>query len=178
MLGVGAIALFAFISAVVLGRGFDWGYGPRYVLPSVVSMGVGTGVALAPLWVRARFARSIAMAAGPWTLAAVAIVLGALRLAPLVYPNNTASVRSLNGLNEEIRREKIHHAVVLLPSGVGWMNDGLDLTMNLPLTLYPKQDVLIAMDRAPALTQCVRQQYPDRTFYTARPGTPLRLQSE
>jgi hypothetical protein len=180
MLGVGAIALFWLCSLLEMGRGFDWGYGPRYALPTVVPMAVGTGVALAPLWVRARkaFARSAMMAAGPFTLAALAIVLGVFRLVPLVYPNNTASVRSLNALNAEIRRQRIHNALVLLPSGIGWMNDGLDMTMNLPLTLYPDQDVVIAMDKSPILTQCVREHYSGRTFYTAFPGTTIQLKRD
>jgi hypothetical protein len=92
-----------------------------------------------------------------------------------VYPVNTAGVRTLNALNTEIRREHLHHAIVLVPGGVGWMNDGLDLTMNLPVSLYPDQDVLIAMDKTPALTECLRTHYPDRAFYSALPGTPPKI---
>lgn len=176
MLGVGTIALYGFFAMLQMGHGSDWGYGPRYLLSTVVPMGVGTGVALAPLWARARRGSPTGkMEAGAWTLAVLGIVIGVLRLAPLVYPNNTASVRSLNVLNAEIRRQKIHHAVVLLPSGAGWVNDGVDLTMNLPLTLYPNQDVIVAMDRTPALTQCVRDHHPERTFYRALPGPTVQL---
>jgi hypothetical protein len=177
MLGVGTIALFVFSAMNEMQRGQDWGYGPRYELSATVAMAVGTGVVLAPLWVRARrtFGATGRMPAGPMTLALTGIVLGVLRLVPLVYPNNTASVRTLNALNAEIRRQRIHHALVLVPSGLGWMNDGLDLTMNLPVSLYPNQDVLIAMDRTPALTECLRTHYSDRTFYTALPGAQVQL---
>jgi hypothetical protein len=177
MLGVGAIALFLLLSLFEMGRGSDWGYGPRYSLPTTAAMAVGTGVALAPLWVRAR--RKVgavgSMPAGPVTLALLGIVLGVVRLVPLVYPANTAGIRALNALNAEIRREHLHHAMVLLPSGVGWMNEGLDLTMNLPVSLYPDQDVLVAMDKTPALTECLRTHYADRAFYTALPGSPVKI---
>jgi hypothetical protein len=177
ILGVGAVATFALGALVEMQRGHDWGYGPRYELSATVAMAVGTGVALAPLCARARksFSALRSTAAGPLTLAVTGIVFGVLRLAPLVYPLNTASVHTLNALNAEIRRQHLHKAVVFVPSGAGWMNDGLDLTMNLPLTLYPNQDVLIAMDKSPDLTECVRTHYSDRTFYTALPGTPVRL---
>jgi hypothetical protein len=93
-----------------------------------------------------------------------------------VYPPNRSSVAELNAVNIAIKRERIHHAVVLLPGGVGWMNDGLDLTMNLPIALYPNQDVIIAMDKTPGLTECVRQHSADRTIYRAFPGTPVRFE--
>jgi hypothetical protein len=177
MLGVGTMALFVFSAMNEMQRGTDWGYGPRYELSATLAMAVGTGVALGPLWVRARrtFGATGRMPAGPMTLALAGIGLGVLRLVPLVYPNNTASVRSLNTLNAEIRRQGLHHAVVFVPSGVGWMNDGLDLTMNLPISLYPNQDVLIAMEKTPALTECVKAHYSDRTFYTALPGAQVQI---
>jgi hypothetical protein len=177
MVGGAGVALFTFFAMSEFGRGWDWGYGPRFHLAVVVPMAVGTGVALGPLWWRARRHGLSAprLAAAPLALAAVAVVFGALRLAPLVYPPNTASVHNLNGLSKEIRRSAIHHAVVLLPGGVGWPNDGLDLTTNLPVSLYPTQDVLIAMDKAPGSRQCLRENYPDRAFYTALPGAPPRL---
>jgi hypothetical protein len=180
MLALGAIALFFFCALVNQGRGRDWAYGPRYVLAAVVPMAVGTGVALAPLWSRARRARCPGerSAWGPFALAALAIAVGVSSLAPLVYPNNTQSVRKLNALNAAIRREGIHHAVVLVPSGAGWKNEGLDLTMNLPLSLYPDQDVLIALDKTPSVTQCVRDEHPGWTFYTALPGDPIQLRKD
>jgi hypothetical protein len=149
-------------------------------MQAVVPMAVGAGIALAPLYVRARrsLGSSDALAGGPFTLAMVAIVTGVLRLAPLVYPINTFSVRNLNMLNAAIKRQQIHRALVLLPSGAGWPNDGLDLTMNLPVTLYPDQDVLIAMEASPDVDRCLREHYSDRTFYTALPGFEIRIKKD
>jgi len=50
--------------------------------------------------------------------------------------------------------------------------DVLDLTENLPLDLYPNQDVLIAIERKPEFTQCVRRNFPDRAIYKAY-GNPV-----
>src|SRR5260221_844385 len=85
---VSFIPFILFYEAIEVGRYFDFGYGPRYELPLVVPMAVGTGVALAPVWhaARARWsARSAFGAGGPAALAAVAIVAGVVRIAPLVY---------------------------------------------------------------------------------------------
>jgi hypothetical protein len=51
----------------------------------------------------------------------------------------------------------------------------MDLTENLPLELYPDQDLLIAVDRGPEAVKCVRESYPQRTFYRALPEFPVRI---
>jgi hypothetical protein len=175
MLGLGALGVLALVTMLEMGRGSDWGYGPRYVLAIVVPMSVGTGMALAPLAARSRAAAS-RHAGGPWTLAVTAAVMGVVRLFPLVYPTNYQSVRFGALLHREILRQNLHHAVVLIPPSVGWVNEGLDMTTNLPLTLYPDQDIIVAMDRNPTLTQCVRNTHRDRVFYTAYPGSPVRFE--
>jgi hypothetical protein len=177
MLALGALAVLALSSGLQMGRGFDWGYGPRYVLPVLVPMSVGTGVVLAPLAVRSHASApgTVALAGGPWTLAVTAVMIGVVRLIPLVYPPNYESIRATANLRRDIRRYELHNAVVLLPTGVGWMNEGLDMTTNLPLKLYPDQDVIVAMDRNQALTQCVKNNYRGRVFYTALPGDPVKF---
>jgi hypothetical protein len=183
MAGLGAVAVLAFNASIgLVAAGVDWGYGPRYVMATVVAMAVGAGVAFGRLWTRAcqlrlgRWRRLLAV--GPLVLAGVAIVVGVGRLIPLVYPFNTAAVDSLNTLNEAIEQQGIHHAVVLLPKGMGWMNNGLDFTMNLPLTLYPDQDVIVALATTPELTQCLREHHPGRTIYTALPGPPVQINGD
>jgi hypothetical protein len=157
-----------------LGRGFDWGYGPRYELPFVVPMAVGTGIALAPLLENARrraHALGALYAGGPFAVAVCTMAVALVRLWPLLYPGIYAHVRLHDSLNERIREMNLHHAVVMaIPGATGF--DALDLTENLPLDLYPNQDVLIAIERKPEFTRCVRTNFPDRAIYRAT-GNPV-----
>ena len=60
--------------------------------------------------------------------------------------------------------------------GVGLnTTDPLDLTENLPLDLYPNQDVLIAIDRGPEETRCAQEKYRGRKFYRAVATDPVRI---
>jgi hypothetical protein len=153
------------------GRGFDLGYGPRYFLPLVVPMAVGTGVVLGRLWSAARAPDADV---GPAAVALMAVILGVVRIAPLVYPHTYADVQVHNRLHEAVARLRPHNAVVF--GGPGLNNtDPMDLTENLPLELYPNQDVLFAIDRGPDAVRCVREQYPGRSFYRALPGNPVRV---
>jgi hypothetical protein len=173
----GAVPLMTFYTLIEFGRGYDFGYGPRYTLPTIVPMAVGTGVALAMLWSRARetLAGSSALAAGgPAVLALAAVGLGVVRTAPLLFPFTYADVHGFNRLQDAIAVTNPHNAVIF--GGVGLnVTDPMDLTQNLPLDLYPNQDVVIAIDRGPEEERCVRQVYRGRTFYRAIPGEPARL---
>jgi hypothetical protein len=166
VLGCGALVLTALCVAIEFGRGTSPGYGPRYALPLVVPMAVGGGVLLAPLFARARRAvRDRAFtAAGPATLAVVAMVTGALRIAPLVYPAAHGEVSSHSAALRAIEREHVHHAVVTVTWG-DLSFDPLDLTQNLPLV--PDPDVVILIQRKNGEDQCGREVYKDRYFYRA-----------
>jgi hypothetical protein len=185
----GTILLLTFYTLLEFGRGFDFGYGPRYVLPLVVPMAVGTGVVLAKLWTRATAATTARAtnparvlpadgnalaAAGPAVLALAAVALGVVRIAPMVYPFTYADVHGHNRLNEAIALAQPHNAVVFGSFGFN-STDPMDLTENLPLDLYPRQDVIIALDRGPDDARCVERLYRGRTFYTAIPSEPVRI---
>ncbi|MDP9035038.1 MAG: hypothetical protein M3O50_09540 [Myxococcota bacterium] len=160
-----------------LGRGFELGYGPRYTLPLIVPMAVGTGLVLGAISGAAfeRLRTRIALhARGPATLAAVAVVLGVARIAPLVYPYNYADVHGHNRFRLALERAHLHNAVVFVSNGLV-NTDPMDLTENLPLDLYPEQDVLVALWRSEDLTKCVREQYPSRRFLRAVPGDEIHL---
>jgi hypothetical protein len=172
----GVVPLFAFYWLFDIGRNYDFGYGPRYQLPAAVPMAVGTGVVLAGLWTRARTrsAGSALALGGPAAIAIAAVVLGVVRLAPLVYPTTYADVHEHNRLHDAIDAASLHDAVVF--GGIGLnKTDPMDLTENLPLELYPNQDVLIAIDLGPEGIRCVKEKYRGRTFYRAIPGDPVRL---
>jgi hypothetical protein len=178
MLFFGAVPLLTLYTGLEFGRGFDLGYGPRYELPLVVPMAVGTGVVLGKLWETAR-SRAVAttafQAGGPAAIALAAVLLGVIRIAPLVYPHNYRDVRSHNVLHDAIDEMQPHHAVVFGGNGLNH-TDPMDLTENLPLDLYPNQDVLIAIDRGPDEVRCVQGQYPGWNFYRAIPGKPVKIE--
>jgi hypothetical protein len=174
----GTIPLLAFYTLFEFGRGFDFGYGPRYTLPIIVPMAVGTGVVLATLWTRARRARPAGVdaltAGGPAVLALAAVALGVVRIAPLVYPYTYVDVHGHNRLRDAIVLTDVHNAVIVAGLGLN-TTDPMDLTENLPLDLYPDQDVIIAIDRGPDETRCVEKIYRGRTFYRAIPTEPVKL---
>jgi hypothetical protein len=173
----GYLPFVAFYTLLEFGRGFDFGYGPRYELPWVVPMAVGTGVVLAHLWSAARAHRadvSALEAGGPAAIALAAVVLGVVRIAPLVFPPAYADVKSSNQLHEALDELSLHHAIVLGNYGLN-VTDPMNLTENLPMDLYPDQDVLIAIDRGPELVSCVRRFYPFRTLYRALPGASVQI---
>jgi hypothetical protein len=182
----GTILLLALYTLLEIGRGFELGYGPRYVLPTIVPMAVGTGVVLAKLWTRATRATATMAtmarpadgnalsAGGPAALALTAVALGVVRIAPMVYPFTYADIHSHNRLNEAIALAQPHNAVVFGSFGFN-TTDPMDLTENLPLDLYPQQDVIIALDRGPDEERCVERQYRGRTFYTAIPTEPVKI---
>ena len=158
-----------------LGRGWDMGYGPRYTLPCVLPMAVGGGVLLADMGCAARRRGSSRRAldvGGPAAVALAAIGIGVVRLAPMVYPYVSAEVHVHNLLTEALARAPLHQAVVF--GGYGFNNtDPKDLAEDLPLDLYPDQDVLVAVDGDPTQVRCVREQYPTRHLWRAVPGAPV-----
>ncbi len=180
---IGFVFFFSYVPFLALytllsfGRGFDLGYGPRYTLPTVVPMAIGTGVALARVWVvaRARWIEAPAIrAGGPAAVALTAIGLGVVRIAPLVYPVTYADVQLHNRLHEALAPLRLRNAVVFAGAGLN-NTDPADLPENLPLELYPDQDVLIAVDRGPEVTRCVREQFPNRSFFRALPGPRVQI---
>jgi hypothetical protein len=165
------IPFLTFYTLFEIGRHGDAGYGPRYEFPCVVPMAVGTGVILSGLVVRARAVSPWSgglRAGGPAAVVLVAVVLGIVRLFPLIYPANFSDARDHNRLQDALaKRTDIHDAVVLGMEGVSSV-DTLDLTENYPPDLYPRQDVLIARGDVADAEKCVRESFPGRRIYTAR----------
>jgi hypothetical protein len=112
--------------------------------------------------------------AGPAVLALTAVVLGVVRIAPMVYPFNYADVHDHNRLRDAIQAAHLHHAIVFGGQGLN-RTDPMDLTENLPLDLYPQQDVLVAIDRGGDVNRCVLEKYRGWRFYRALPSEPVRL---
>jgi len=159
MLGLATALHLTFYSALTFGRYRDFGYGPRFHLPLVVTMAVGVGVALAPL------ARGLAsrwrsdapgVPSGPATLAAAAFVAGVLRIAPHMYPHAHELLHERSALFRALERDAPKHAVVFVNSAplLRVQNDPLD----------PDPPVILLGDADP---QCTRALYRDRKFYRA-----------
>ena len=161
-------------------RGFDWGYGPRYLMVLLVPMVVGSAVAMAPLTVaaleHATGGRSVLARGGPFALAAFAVVSGWLRTAPLVWPTVVEHTRRHSGIQRAIAEKNIHNAIVLAPKGTTGFSEH-DLPTNLPIDLYPDQDVIIAIDRQMPVeaAQCLVQAYPGRKLYAAEGYDEVRI---
>jgi hypothetical protein len=179
MLCVGSMAYLAFYASLEMGRGVDFGYGPRYRLVTIVPMAVGTGVMFAPLFSAAfaRLGRAVAFfEGGPAAVAVMAAFLGVVRIAPLVYPSNFEDVRNRNVVFEAIKKMKVSNAIVWIDKGTT-VSDWLDLTQNMPPDLYD-DDVYVLMNRSPEIRQCVREHWPDRRWYRAQGGREVTLVPE
>ena len=138
---LGVVPLVFLCTLNEFGRGYDFGYGPRYEFPLVVPMAVGAGVIFADLWMRASsrpaaasaaFAASALNLGGPFVLALAAVIVGVVRVAPNLYPFTYQDVHLHNRLREAVDAADLHNAIVF--GGVGLnTTDPLDLTENLPL---------------------------------------------
>jgi hypothetical protein len=170
---VGCLPYIVYTEWLDLGqRTYDWGYGPRYLMVLLVPMAVGSAVALAPLTVAA-FERvtggaSALARGGPFALAVFAVVSGLVRVTPLVWPTVSDHTRRHSALQRAVEDAQIHDAVVIAVPGTTGFSD-IDLTTNLPLDLYPDQDVLLAVDRATPKEAyaCLRAAFPGRKLYSA-----------
>lgn len=167
VLFLGIAPVLVFYAFLTLGRGFDWGYGPRYQMIAMVPMALGTGVVLARLLERTT--RRVAFGA-----ALAAVVVGVVRIAPLVFPYEHKMVADLNRLDQAIVAAHLHHALVIAEPGTAGV-DPMDLTQNLPLDLYPNQNVIVGVSRTPALEKCARAEFPDRAVYDARGRVQVTL---
>jgi hypothetical protein len=167
MLGVGACLLLAFYYKANLAHAGSTGYGPRLHLALLVSMAVGGGALLAPLWVAASkhaAGRSALTVGGPAVLVVAAIVVGVVRIAPLVYPGARMTMLRKTAPLREIARAHLHHAVVTFSRGETAF-DTPDLLQNLP---EKDPDVILLNDYGQPDMACARKEWADRTWWHAR----------
>jgi hypothetical protein len=178
---VGCGALLVAYTLSEFGRGIDFGYGPRYQLPCIVPMAVGTGVLVARVWEssRVRIAKAIGLlarlaSAGPIATCLGAALAGVVLVSPGMYRYTRLDVERHNWLRPTLDASGLHHAVVFATTVAA--SHALDLCENLPLDLYPDQDVLLAIDRGDESLRCVHEAYPDRALYRASIGPPVRIE--
>lgn len=168
MLVVGALAMVGFYFFVEFGRGGDDGLGPRYLLPMVVPMAVGSAGILAPLFemaLRRRSGfRSWIRSSGPAILATLAAAYGVTRVAPTMYPVAYAEYKYATAPLRAARRARLKNAIVIVQRGQ-IPADEWNLAQNAPMDPHP--DVLFLSRRDPAEDACARQNFPGRTWYRA-----------
>jgi hypothetical protein len=174
MLGLGTMMNAGLYALLESCRGWDFGYGPRYHLVVIVPMAVGAAVVFAPMFNAAlsQVARHTTLEdGGPAALAVAAVVLGVIRIAPLIYPANTDDIRARNVVFDAIRNDHVSNAVVWVAKGQT-VSDPLDLPQNLPLDLYGPPSVLVVRDPSEPqsrseMRQCMKETFPGRTWYHA-----------
>jgi hypothetical protein len=169
---IGCLPYMAYITSLEFGRGFDWGYGPRYAMVLLVPMAIGGAVVLAQLSVAARRhtlgGRTALARGGPLALAVFAVASVWVRVVPLVWPPVAEHTKRHGSLQRAIEEAHLQNAVVIASEGTTGFSD-LDLATNLPVDLYPDQDAIIAIDRhTPAdAADCLRGAFPGRKLYSA-----------
>jgi hypothetical protein len=167
MLGLGTVLTVAFYTAVTFGRYTDFGYGPRFELPVVVALAVGSGALVARMLhgTSARqSARGALALAGPAVLMLAALTVGVVRLVPIMYPFAHDILWKRSALYRAIRAAHLHHAVVTVASGDVYGGPLLD-TQNDPND--PDGEVIIVGETVPGDVDCARRWYKDRKFYRA-----------
>ena len=164
MLLLATLGMLGFYCAVTFGRYRDFGYGPRYHLPLVVVMSVGTGAILAPLFdaLRTRKLGRDAFAGAPAALAFGAMALGVARIALMMYPFAEHQLHLRSALFRAIERDDPPHSIVTVRQGDTGGGPLLD-TQNDPFDPDPNVLILSGDD-----LRCIRQTYPDRKIYRAK----------
>jgi hypothetical protein len=167
MLLFGPLIVLIFYFFVEFHRYSDDGLGPRYYLVHVIPMAVGGAALLAPLLERARgpygpftWLRRLAPAA----LAAVAVVVGVARVAPLVYPVGVAEYKYTTAPLRAARNLGLKNAIVMIIPGHATAHE-TNLAQNPPMD--PNPDVLFLIRRSKADEACARRNFPGRTWYRA-----------
>ncbi len=164
MCGLGSLLMLVFYGAMENGRGWDFGYGPRYQLHTVVPMAVGAAL----VWTHAGFFRARTATFG--RVAAALSFAGVVAVTVWTFPHNYAVVADSMRIDTAVRAAKLGRAIVIVPNGMGRYGE-LDVPRNYPIDLYDSE-VLVASTRD---AQCVMTSYPDRAIYRAENGSPIRF---
>lgn len=170
MLVLGSLLLLVYYASIEFGRGWDFGFGPRYQMPVIVPMAVGASALLTPIFLRAQRVGVGLVLAG--------MAYGVLRILPVTFPHNHDLLLRNDAPVRAARAAGLHHVIVKVTAGT-WVYGPMDATRNLPIELYDN-DVLLVGDSGPQSLQCVRSQFPDRPIYKTAPGpgTDLTLTPE
>lgn len=169
MLVTSACVFLGFYFFVEFGRGVDDGLGPRYHLPLVVLMATGGAALLSPLLERIPLGRVAAPSVWWRTLASGVLVVGAMvygavRLAPFLYPVAAREYKYATAPLRGAKKLGLKNAIVMIVPGRSTEHE-TNLAQNSPMD--PNPDVLFLIRRSKADEICARQNFPGRTWYRA-----------
>jgi hypothetical protein len=103
-------------------------------------------------------------AAGPALLAAIAVVYGVARIAPLFYPVAHAQFTGWAAPLLGVRKAGLKNAIVIIEPGRVSHHE-TNLAQNPPMD--PNPPVLFLIRRNPGDEACAREHFPGRTWYRA-----------
>lgn len=152
VIGGGALVTLLYYFCLEVGRGTDFGYGPRYQMITVVPSAIGAALVLHRAGVTRR---------GPRLFAAWAVFAGgAALIAIYTFPYTHGMLKDGMAIEKAAARHRLANAIVLVPQGTHRYGD-YDVTRNLPIELYDPP-VIYANERDVA---CLRAHFSGRTLY-------------
>jgi hypothetical protein len=174
MLVISGLAMNSFYWFVEFGRAWDNGLGPRYYLPHVVPMAVGSAAILGPI-IAPLVARMGVMLERsqppigqqrllPALLLVSCFVYGIYRFAPRTYPIEAREHHRMVGPLLALRERPLKNAIVIVEKGKVPADDW-NTAQNDPMD--PNPDVLMLIRHNEAELECARQHFPGRTWYRA-----------
>lgn len=156
-LAISALATNAFYASLDVGRGNDFGYGPRYQFIVVIPAAVGMALLVQ------RLARRASPRIVWWSVGGVLAGFTVLTSAH-VFGSATRLVANVGKIERAVERAHLRNAVVIIQRGTHTYGEQ-DLH-NVPVELY-WPNVVFAND---SNVQCVREGFPNRAFYKASPS--------
>jgi hypothetical protein len=148
-----AIAL-TYYGLLEFGRGWDFGYGPRYQMHVILPIALGSTAVLLPILRAPNAARAVIV---------TAMAIGVVRIAFVTFPFNHDLLVRNDAPMRAAKTQNIHNAIVHIRNGT-WVYGTMDATRNLPIELYNPDVIYIGESNAQGL-QCMREHFGARTLY-------------
>lgn len=145
----GCLLTLGYYASIEVGRGGDFGHGPRYQMVVVVPTAIGMALVVH----HARLAGRALAAAGALAVA------GSVMVAIYTLPYTHGMLADGMAIEKAAERARLHDAIVLVPPGTHRYGD-YDVTRNYPIELYDPP-VIYANEKDVA---CLRRTFPSRTI--------------
>ncbi len=145
----GCLLTLGYYASIEVGRGGDFGHGPRYQMIVVVPSAIG----MALLAHHARIAGRALAAAGALAVA------GSVMVALYTFPYTHGVLADGMAIEKAAARARLDRVIVVIPPGTHRYGD-YDVTRNYPLELYDPP-VIYANEKDVA---CLRSRFPSRTI--------------
>jgi hypothetical protein len=150
----GSTIALVYYGLLEFGRGWDFGYGPRYQMHVILPIALGSTAVLLPIFRAPNAARAIIV---------TAMAIGVIRIAFVTFPFNHELLVRNDAPMRAAKAQNIHNAIVHIRNGT-WVYGPMDATRNLPIELYNPDVIYIGESNAQGL-QCMREHFGARTLY-------------